>query len=486
MADPALVSWLQERAHLADPVLSHVVSKLEASKAFGLSDLHALRKLPTWSSLFAPVTAHKISSALDGGGPPASSSLSVEPTAEEDPGAESSDDAEGSALPSSGESPGGWVRLSPPWPGKPYSVFCPDSSARCLRLNDSHEAVRTDCFEPEPETYEALASLLLGCDEAGGGQNCSYIDIGCNMGLFAAYAARLGASVQCFEPQPIWQDALRRTASAFPRFEVHQAAVLAADGRPLKPVVLRTSYGYRPCGLGPSHANKTVSVPGVPMRSLLRGRETTLLKIDIDSIEGALLHSAVQAILAGEARVQSILVELGCNHYATDLDPKPRDRGGCVWEGQRRNASAAALEKIAAATPGLRHPRGGDVHDLWRLQQAGYDVYRVNIHTNHEIYDWRGDDLNKQPTPTRAGFVPLHFVRAFRKLELLERHKDSSRYAALVSRANSFLITRVRLAELRRAQPKDLAYAGIRREGVKGGIGLLNRGNPVLAGAGGV
>ena len=103
--------------------------------------------------------------------------------------------------------------------------------------------------------------------------------------------------------------------------------------------------------------------------------------------------------------------------------------------------------------------------------QAGYDVYRINIHANHEIYDWRGDDLNTRTTPLQPGFVPLHFVRAFRKLELLARHNDSSRYGALLSRSNSLLITRVQLAEVRKAQPKDLFWAGI-----GGGIAALNRG----------
>ena len=72
---------------------------------------------------------------------------------------------------------------------------CPDDEKTCRRLTDIPLVGQDiDCFEPEQDTFEVLSSLLLHCD------NCTYVDIGCNIGLFAAYAARLGASVKCFEP----------------------------------------------------------------------------------------------------------------------------------------------------------------------------------------------------------------------------------------------------------------------------------------------
>ena len=98
---------------------------------------------------------------------------------------------------------GDWLQYSPPWPGLPYTVWCPDSTAKCQQLNG------LQCFEPEQETLEVLASLLLHCKT----NNCSYIDIGCNLGLYAAYAARMGTSVRCFEPQSTWAAALQRTAA---------------------------------------------------------------------------------------------------------------------------------------------------------------------------------------------------------------------------------------------------------------------------------
>ena len=36
------------------------------------------------------------------------------------------------------------------------------------------------------------------------------------------------------------------------------------------------------------------------------------------------------------------------------------------------------------------------MHDLWRLQRYGYDVFRLNICTGQELLDWRGKDLNRR------------------------------------------------------------------------------------------
>ena len=68
-----------------------------------------------------------------------------------------------------------------------------------------------------------------------------------------------------------------------------------------------------------------------------------------------------------------------------------------------------------------------------------------------------------------------------RKLELLKRHNDSSTYGRLVRRAQSFLITRVRLlTEVASAQPFDTEYALRMRYQQAGSMDRLNHGNPVL------
>lgn len=63
--ESALLSWLREQAGLSEPVLSKTVSTLEANDAVQLNDLRLLRELPVWSNIFPPLTAHKISAALD-------------------------------------------------------------------------------------------------------------------------------------------------------------------------------------------------------------------------------------------------------------------------------------------------------------------------------------------------------------------------------------------------------------------------------------
>ena len=347
---------------------------------------------------------------------------------------------------------GGWLRYSPPWPGQPYSIWCPDSTAKCEQLNT------LECFEPEQETLEVLSSLLLHCERS----NCTYVDVGCNLGLYATYAARLGASVQCFEPMSTWTAALERTASAYPRFRIHQAAVFPHQAAHAdRPLTMRPGDAYRPCGIG--KPPETVTVPRVSLHDILREQaHTSLLKIDIDSLDGALLTTATDMISRGTASIDSILVELGCFHFRSQLDPKPGDRAGCKY---------AAL----GHSTGQQHPRGGDVHDLWRLQRLGYDVYRLRTHTNQDILDWRGADVNRNRSTPHELYVPMRHVRAMKKLEWLPMQPDSSRYSQLVDRYESFLITRVQLAELTKAQSVDLNFAHI-----KGGLEALNQENPAL------
>lgn len=87
-------------------------------------------------------------------------------------------------------------------------------------LGGGSRALKSACFEPEADTHEVLNALLLGCERrralppsgrAADGAACLYVDIGCNLGYFAAQAASLGAAVDCYEPTPFFVDAARRT-----------------------------------------------------------------------------------------------------------------------------------------------------------------------------------------------------------------------------------------------------------------------------------
>ena len=230
-------------------------------------------------------------------------------------------------------------------------------------------ATRADCFEPEQVTMEVYVSLLHDrCGEAAtagsvpspplpSSSSCSVVDVGCNMGLFAAFAVSLGAQVQCFEPSGTFAGSLSETAKHYlGRFKYHGSAVVAhADPRPFRD----DGLGYRPCSIGRPAPLR--SCPQVALQDILiEQNHTTLLKIDTDMNDGRLLHVATDLLTEGRITIDSILVEFGCTH--------PRlQKGPCQWETEDGEADQ-------------REPRGGDVHDLWRLQEMGYDVYRVNTH----------------------------------------------------------------------------------------------------------
>merc|ERR1711971_1036479 len=136
------------------------------------------------------------------------------------------------------------------------------------------------------------------------------------------------------------------------------------------------------------------NVPAISIRRILKHRHVTLLKIDIDSIEGVLLHAVVKMIRLNETQVETILVEMGDNGSPMAWDCRPE----CASPSQ--------------------NPRGGHIQDLWQLQhEHGYDLYRVNIITGREIFDWTGANVNVNMVPQMPGLLPMFSVRSMRKLE---------------------------------------------------------------------
>ena len=93
------------------------------------------------------------------------------------------------------------VTVQPPWPAPEYQLACPNgtTAAECLQLGGSK-----GCFEPERETAEVVTALLLGS-----APSALYVDVGCNVGAFAAQAAALGAAVDCYEPTPFHVTSIR-------------------------------------------------------------------------------------------------------------------------------------------------------------------------------------------------------------------------------------------------------------------------------------
>ena len=314
-------------------------------------------------------------------------------------------------------------QLQLPWPAPPFTLACPDTPDRCSAL--VRYPPQSSCQEPESETSEVLSSLLANCQTDA----CTYVDVGCNIGYFAGLAAAHGATVECYEAAPLWVEAASRLAdiNSFHRMRVyHRAVVVNNSGPP----ALHFSQAWHPCGIADGHPAfaSPWMVRTQPLDEVLgASREVTLLKLDIDSNEGALLHVATDRIQAGLTSIRSILVELG--DFA---------------------ARFAAHEVAGSDEPHARwEHRSGNLHDLWRLQRLGYDVYRINIHVNHEIFDWQGYDVNTRPSKLNPAYRPMRNLRTMRKLEFLKPHATSEGYARLlnVGWAQSFLITKVRLMQ---------------------------------------
>jgi FkbM family methyltransferase len=331
------------------------------------------------------------------------------------------------------------------WPGVPFSLACPvgTDAKVCARLSASQEKIENNCAEPETQTQEVINSFLLGCP------GCLYVDIGCNIGLFAGQAAALGAHVLCYEPTPSYTDAVRRTiqVSKFHgKVDVINAAVVADDAS--DGTRLSFDSTYRPCGIRNSEEGAW-QVPAVSMHRVLFGRRVKLLKIDIDSVEGSLFHTAVKMIEGNETDIETILIEIG------DMNTP------MTWEG-------------GVVPPTAGNPRGGDVNDFFQMQRRlGYDIYRINTHAGREIFDWKGDNVNKMHMAQQETFLqPMFGVRSMRKLDKLSPDTPIESFPHLFRWGISLLLTRVQLAQIAVHHPIDIHFAS------SGGQIDLNSGNP--------
>ena len=99
--------------------------------------------------------------------------------------------------------------------------------------------------------------------------------------------------------------------------------------------------------------------------------------------------------------------------------------------------------------------------DLWKLQHSlKYDVYRLNIHTGREIFDWRGINRNTRIVQQHEGLQPMFGVRSMRKVEKLLPTTPFQDYPSIFGWwAQSFLATHVQLAEVDTVHEIDLFHA---------------------------
>ena len=366
--------------------------------------------------------------------------------------------------------------LKPGWPAKPFELACPKGTDKSVCDSFGNKAsVRARCFEPEPQTQEVLSSFLTNCPE------CLYIDVGCNIGYFAAQAAILGAKVECYEPTPLYTDAIEMTRAlngiSVDSWAVHNVAIVPDENT----TSLTFSSAYRPCGVYDGRKRgKSWDVEARSIRKVLAGKHVQLLKLDIDSVEGAIFHTVVDMIKENQTFVQNILIEIG------DLD-EPIE-WACIKNKQppidpyadRTTRSddrfIKFLSKLSKKPCGIpsSHPRGGDVEDFWKMQNRySYDVYRVNIHVAREIFDWTGTNINGNMAPQREGLQSMYNIRNMKKLEKILPSQSSDTLRNMNHYGVSLLFTREQLADVAVQHRNDLAFAHLSAMS-------LNQGNPLF------
>lgn len=346
------------------------------------------------------------------------------------------------------------TQVVPIWPAKPFKLACPSGTPAgvCNNLYPT-QSVMVGCFEPERESQEEVNSFLVDCP------GCLYVDVGCNVGYLTVQSATLGANVECYEPNPHYASAIKKSVElngVQDRVNVHTAAVVpddASDGTTLK-----FDHTYTPCGIGEKWDGKPFDVKAVSIRRVVQDRKVKLLKIDIDSVEGAILHTLIDMIKNSETEIETMTIELG--------------EGPNAWCAETKDG----------CEPGSEHPRGGDIKDLRTLQHdLGYDLYRLNVHTDQEILDWRGQNVNKNMAPQTKGLTPMYNVRNMRKLEKYDGNMDVDDYRMTMKWAVTIMATKVQLAEVTTHHYRDLAWAkiGDDSEEAKRQM-MLNKGNPAL------
>ena len=299
------------------------------------------------------------------------------------------------------------LTINPPWPGLPFNISCPDTLKKCKNMQTPN------CWEPEIDTFEVITSLLMHCN-----RDCHYVDIGCNMGIFARHAHELGASVTCYEPQSVYKSILEEYSKK-KYFDFEFAAISMKPNSDS-----RVFTGYRPCGIG---VGPKIPSPFVHLEKILVGN-IKLLKIDIDSFEGAILSACLNAIRNKRVYIESILVELGDGNYF----------------------------KRGTSVP---NPRGGNISDIWEFQKMSYDVYRLNLASNGEIYDRWGNNIDQRMTKPDNRYKQVRFLRNIRRAELLKEHSGPEGYDTIIDWGQSFLITKQVMIRPLYHHPHDLRIA---------------------------
>jgi FkbM family methyltransferase len=168
-----------------------------------------------------------------------------------------------------------------------------------------------------------------------------FVDVGANLGSYTILAAKVaGADVVAFEPHPESYARLMENLTAngvAQRSEAVQAAVGEAPG-----CLKFTGTGTMAHIAGPDEqAAGCINVPVVTLDERLGGREPTMIKIDVEGYESAVLAGASVALCSPRLRV--LIVELlgaGARYGADEsrIERKMADLGfeACDYDPVRR------------------------------------------------------------------------------------------------------------------------------------------------------
>ena len=135
-----------------------------------------------------------------------------------------------------------------------------------------------------------------------------FVDVGANLGSYTVLAAAVaGAKVIAFEPQPTNFARLRENIEVngiADRVEAMQFAVGAEPGQ------LRFTGSGTTCHLvGPEEAaHDAIDVPVMTLDAALAGREPTMIKIDVEGFESAVIAGAASTLRSQKLRV--VIAEL--------------------------------------------------------------------------------------------------------------------------------------------------------------------------------
>ena len=171
------------------------------------------------------------------------------------------------------------------------------------------------------------------------------VDCGANVGLFTLPMARRGARVFAFEPNPHAFGELARRLTPFPNVTLRQAAVALDDGPASlhfhvnarqDPLTWSTGSSLLPFKGNVSREDR-VTVEAVDFAAFVRAldRPVTLLKMDVEGAEVAILHRLLD--LGLQDRIRHAFVEL---HDAKIPELRPET------ERLRKRIRDAGLENI--------------------------------------------------------------------------------------------------------------------------------------------